>query len=145
MICSGHMYLWYTIWVHRFSPVIRVHPIFEANAWANDGRFFSPHPPHFLGMAILFHPIHAKMRFSVAPFHRYMLHVCCNLDRMLRGIHAKAIQKTEVASKTRRLEWLLKPPLSGPAFLLKRDNGGSKCLSSFPTWQPTRSNPLFWD
>jgi len=96
----GQIYLWYEMWVHRFWLVNKVQPILAAKAWANRGRSFSPHPPHFFGNAIFFQLIQAKILLSWFPFQRYQLHSCCKRDRIFLGIHASAIQKTGVASRT---------------------------------------------
>lgn len=58
------MYFWYEMDVQRLCLVSNVHPIFVAKAYAEDGRYLRPHPPHFFGRAILSQLIHTKTHLS---------------------------------------------------------------------------------
>jgi len=95
----GQIYLWYDKRDHRFWLVSKDQPILAARAWEKRGRSFKSHPPHLFGNVIFCQLIQTNMHLSWFPAQRYPLYKFCKRANICLGIHARAIQKTGVASR----------------------------------------------
>lgn len=69
-INMGWMYFLYMMSLHKLFVVMICHPIFAPRAFAKSRGSFSPHPPHFLGFAILSHLTQANVFLAFWPCQR---------------------------------------------------------------------------